>query len=143
MKVKKSKMIHKYNNLNLTMKELKTMTLKNEKINYISANDGKLELHYVENSVNKSIASDDKSILAKFMLKVGVADNVMKSSSIDFADEYGFNNYKDAQKLFDSAYQLYAKMKSLKDMIQKDLKDWAKTKDGKSYKLFYQLENNR
>ena len=27
--------------------------------------------------------------------------------------------------------------------IRKDLKDWAKTKDGKSYKLFYQLENNR
>ena len=27
--------------------------------------------------------------------------------------------------------------------IRKDLKDWSETKDGKSYKLFYQLENNR
>ena len=120
-----------------------TMTLKNEKINYISANDGKLELHYVENSVNKSVASDDESILAKFMLQKGVDDVVMKSSSIDFADEYGFKNYKDASKLFDNSYKLYSKMKSLRDMIKKDLKDWDMTKDGKAYKMLYQLETNR
>ena len=32
MKVKKSKMIHKYNNLNLTMKNKNTMTNKNNKV---------------------------------------------------------------------------------------------------------------
>jgi hypothetical protein len=34
-------------------------------------------------------------------------------------------------------------IKKLKKMIKIDLKKWSKTKDGKSYKLFYQLENNR
>ena len=31
-------------------------------------------------------------------------------------------------------------IKKLKKMIKTDLKKWSKTKDGKSYKLFYQLE---
>ena len=34
-------------------------------------------------------------------------------------------------------------IKKLKKMIKTDLKKWSKTKDAKSYKLFYQLENNR
>ena len=33
--------------------------------------------------------------------------------------------------------------KKLKKMIKTDLKKWSKTKDGKSYKLFYQLEQLR
>ena len=31
----------------------------------------------------------------------------------------------------------------LKKMIKTDLQKWSKTKDGKSYKLFYQLEQLR
>jgi hypothetical protein len=34
-------------------------------------------------------------------------------------------------------------IKKLKKMIKTDLKKWSKTKDGKSYKLFYQLEQLR
>ena len=34
-------------------------------------------------------------------------------------------------------------IKKLKKMIKIDLKKWSKTKDGKSYKLFYQLEQLR
>ena len=34
-------------------------------------------------------------------------------------------------------------IKKLKKMIKTDLKKWSKTKDGKSYKLFYQLEKLR
>jgi len=119
------------------------ITLKNEKINYISANDGKLELHYVENSVNKTVASDDVSIIAKFMLKVGVADSVMKSSSIDFASEYGFANDDAAKELFDESYQLYTKMKNLKEMISLDVKKFNMSKDGKAYKMLYELEFNK
>lgn len=119
------------------------MTLKNEKINYISANDGKLELHYVENSVEKSVASDDVSILAKFMMSKGVSDSVMKSSSIDFASEYGFANDNDAKKLFDESYKIYTKMKNLKDMISADVKKFNMSKDGKAYRMLYELEFNR
>ena len=32
---------------------------------------------------------------------------------------------------------------NLLNEIKKDLNQWSKTKDGKSYKLFYQLEANR
>jgi len=34
-------------------------------------------------------------------------------------------------------------LSDLRKMIKTDLDKWSKTKDGKSYKLFYQLENNR
>jgi hypothetical protein len=34
-------------------------------------------------------------------------------------------------------------IKKLKKMIKTDLKKWSKTKDGKSYKLFYKLEQLR
>ena len=34
-------------------------------------------------------------------------------------------------------------IKKLKKMIKTDLKKWSKTKYGKSYKLFYQLEQLR
>jgi hypothetical protein len=34
-------------------------------------------------------------------------------------------------------------IKKLKQMIKTDLKKWSKSKDGKSYKLFYQLEQLR
>ena len=34
-------------------------------------------------------------------------------------------------------------IKKLKKMIKTDLKKWSKTKDGKNYKLFYQLEQLR
>ena len=34
-------------------------------------------------------------------------------------------------------------IKKLKKMIKTDLQKWSKTKDGKNYKLFYQLEQLR
>ena len=43
---------------------------------------------------------------------------------------------KKTQVLSQSASNLLSEIKN-------DLKKWSKTKDGKSYKLFYQLETNR
>ena len=36
----------------------------------------------------------------------GTADNLYHSSSMDFADEYGFKNQGDAWKLFDAGIEL-------------------------------------
>jgi hypothetical protein len=40
-------------------------------------------------------------------------------------------------------YKQQLALENLKKMIKTDLKKWSKTKDGKNYKLFYQLEQLR
>ena len=83
--------------------------MKKKKINFVSARDGKLELHM--NDMNSSMECTVKSsanpiILADIMSKYGFDDVVMASSSMDFANEYGFKSHDGAKKLYQNALNL-------------------------------------
>ena len=83
--------------------------MKKKKINFISARDGKLELHM--NDMNSSMECTVKSsanpiILADIMSKYGFDDVVMASSSMDFAKENGFKTDDGAKKLYKNALNL-------------------------------------
>ena len=80
--------------------------LKNTKINFISAEDGKVFLGYVENGVRKEKGSENPIILADIMTKLGFEDTVMASSSMDYAKEYGFKSHDGAKKLYQNALNL-------------------------------------
>ena len=80
--------------------------LKNTKINFISARDGKLQLHYYEMGVEKIKASENPIILAEVMKKHGFEDTVMASSSMDYASEDGFKTDDGAKKLYKNALSL-------------------------------------
>ena len=73
-----------------------------EKIDFISADNGKLELHMGD----KIKSSADPIILADIMSKHGFDDTVMASSSMDFASEYGFKTDDGAKKLYQNAMGL-------------------------------------
>tara|TARA_Y100000114_G_scaffold138985_1_gene142504 strand:- start:138 stop:440 length:303 start_codon:yes stop_codon:yes gene_type:complete len=89
-------------------KEKNTMTynLKNTKIDFVSAADGKIFLGYTENGVRKEKGSENPIILADIMTKIGFEDTVMASSSMDWAKEYGFKNHDGAKKLYNNALSL-------------------------------------
>jgi hypothetical protein len=89
-------------------KEKNTMTynLKNTKIDFVSAADGKIFLGYTENGVRKEKGSENPIILADIMTKLGFEDTVMASSSMDWAKEYGFKNHDGAKKLYNNALSL-------------------------------------
>ncbi len=80
--------------------------LKNTKIDFVSARDGKLELSYYEMGVRKTKASENPIILAEIMKKHGFEDTVMASSSMDFASEDGFKTDDGAKKLYQNAINL-------------------------------------
>ena len=73
-----------------------------KKIDFISADNGKLELHIGD----KIKSSADPIILADIMSKHGFDDTVMASSSMDFASEYGFKTDDGAKKLYKNAMGL-------------------------------------
>ena len=78
------------------------MKKKLEKINFIGAHNGKLELHMGD----KIKSSANPIILADIMSKYGFDDVVMASSSMDFANEYGFKSHDGAKKLYKNALNL-------------------------------------
>ena len=80
--------------------------LKNTKINFVSAEDGKVFLSYTENGIRKEKGSENPIILADIMKKHGFEDTVMASSSMDFAKEYGFRYHDGAIKLYKNALNL-------------------------------------
>ena len=80
--------------------------LKNTKINFVSAEDGKVFLGYVENGVRKEKGSENPIILADIMTKLGFEDTVMASSSMDYAKESGFKSHDGAKKLYKNALNL-------------------------------------
>ena len=80
--------------------------LKNTKINFVSAEDGKVFLGYVENGVRKEKGSENPIILADIMKKLGFEDTVMASSSMDYAKESGFKSHDGAKKLYKNALNL-------------------------------------
>ena len=73
-----------------------------KKIDFISADNGKLELHMGD----KIKSSADPIILADIMSKHGFDDTVMASSSMDFAKENGFKTDDGAKKLYQNAMGL-------------------------------------
>ena len=83
-----------------------TYNLKNTKIDFVSAADGKIFLGYKENGVRKEKGSENPIILADIMTKLGFEDTVMASSSMDWAKEYGFKNHDGAKKLYNNALNL-------------------------------------
>ena len=89
-------------------KEKNTITynLKNTKIDFVSAADGKIFLGYTENGIRKEKGSENPIILADIMTKIGFEDTVMASSSMDWAKEYGFKNHDGAKKLYNNALNL-------------------------------------
>ena len=80
--------------------------LKNTKINFVSAEDGKVFLSYTENGIRKEKGSENPIILADIMKKHGFDDVVMASSSMDFAKEYGFKSDNGAKNLYKNALNL-------------------------------------
>ena len=80
--------------------------LKNTKIDFVSARDGKLELSYYEMGVRKTKASENPIILAEIMRKHGFEDTVMASSSMDYASEDGFKTDDGAKNLYQNALSL-------------------------------------
>ena len=73
-----------------------------KKIDFVSARDGKLELHMGD----KIKSSADPIILADIMSKHGFDDTVMASSSMDFAKENGFKTDDGAKILYKNAVGL-------------------------------------
>ena len=73
-----------------------------KKIDFISADNGKLELHMGD----KIKSSADPIILADIMSKHGFDDTVMASSSMDFAKENGFKTDDGAKILYKNAMGL-------------------------------------
>lgn len=72
-------------------------------IDYISANNGKIEMFNGDSLVG--IAKSAEAIA--YVIKMyGVSVHGAMSSSMDFADEYGFDNYDDAKNLWNSALEL-------------------------------------
>ncbi len=80
------------------------------KIDFISAEDGGIKFYG---------GRDDKAMqlncigfaktpeMVNYIIKDrGLADRVMHSSSMDFADEYGFKNNGDAWNMFDAGVEL-------------------------------------
>jgi len=74
------------------------------KIDFISACDGEVVLHFKGSWSNKSSASP--LTLAKIMKKHGFDEDGYMSSSMDFASEYGFKSNGGAMKLYEKARKL-------------------------------------
>ena len=79
--------------------------MKNKKINFVSADNGKLVLHMNDTNRTKK-SSANPIILAAIMDDYGFDDVVMASSSMDFANEYGFKTHDGAKKLYQNALNL-------------------------------------
>lgn len=74
-----------------------------DKIHYLSANDGKLELH---NTTGIVCASNDPKELADAFNIFGYFDSFRTSSSFDFGIESGFKTNDAVHKLFEEAFEI-------------------------------------
>ena len=77
-----------------------------KKIDFVSANNGKLVLSFGDLDSRETKSSANPIILADIMSKHGLADTVMASSSMDFASEYGFKTDDGAKILYKNAVGL-------------------------------------
>ena len=74
-----------------------------DKIRYLSANNGKLELH---NTTGIVCASNDPKELADAFNIFGYFDSFQTSSSFDFGIESGFKTDDAVYKLFEAAFEI-------------------------------------
>ena len=75
-------------------------------INYVSAGNGKLELHDEDHDV-LHMSSDNPVLLAEFVrMRGGFAETVMGSSTMDFASEEGFETNDCASLLLKRVFEL-------------------------------------
>jgi hypothetical protein len=72
-------------------------------IDFVSCDNGAIELFAGDECV--AVAETAKSI-AYYLAEYGI-DDAYFSSSMDFADEYGFENAEDAKVLFDAGVKMY------------------------------------
>ena len=77
-----------------------------KKIDFVSANNGKLVLSFGDLDSRETKSSANPIILADIMSKYGFDDVVMASSSMDFAKENGFKTDDGAKKLYKNALGL-------------------------------------
>ena len=77
-----------------------------KKIDFVSADNGKLVLSFGDLDSRETKSSANPIILADIMSKHGFADTVMASSPMDFASEYGFKTDDGAKILYKNAVGL-------------------------------------
>ena len=77
-------------------------------ISYLSCNEGKLELHNYEDDGSNEIVCSSNHVneLANCLANYGFGEYFRTSSSMDFADEYGFATHDGAKEIFYSAQNM-------------------------------------
>ena len=77
-------------------------------ISYLSCNDGKLELHNYEDDGSNEIVCSSNHVneLANCLANYGFGEYFRTSSSMDFADEYGFATHDGAKEIFYTAQNM-------------------------------------
>ena len=80
------------------------------KIDFISADNGGIKFYGGRNDelgqLNTVGFAKTPKMVAYILQTRGVADRLMHSSSMDFAEEYGFKNNGDACNMFDAGVEL-------------------------------------
>ena len=80
------------------------------KIDFISAENGGIKFYGGRDddamALNPVGFAKTPKMVAYILQTRGVADRLMHSSSMDFADEYGFKNHGDAWNLWDAGMEL-------------------------------------
>jgi hypothetical protein len=83
---------------------------KQNKIDYISAEDGGIKFYGGRDddamALNPVGFAKTPKMVAYILKTRGVADKLLHSSSMDFANEYGFAKHGDAWIMFDSGVEL-------------------------------------
>jgi hypothetical protein len=72
-------------------------------IDFISAHEGGIQMYANDGLVGYAKTANS---IAYVLKSKGVASSAFHSSSMDFADEYGFENYDGAWNLFEAAMEL-------------------------------------
>ena len=80
-----------------------------KKIYFLGADNGELEMHYMDLGVKKMLTAKTVEQVTDCIDKVGGVEeaDLFCSSSMDFATEYGFKKDKDAQNLWDAGYLVW------------------------------------
>ena len=72
-------------------------------IDFISAHEGGIQMYANDGLVGYAKTANS---IAYVLKSKGVASSAFHSSSMDFADEYGFENHDGAWNLFEAAMEL-------------------------------------
>jgi len=75
-------------------------------IDYISATAGGIELHPADRDSVSTFWASNPVDLATLIKENGLADSVYHSSTMDFADEEGFDTHNGAWKLWEATMKI-------------------------------------